>query len=164
MMFSRTVRHASSTWFWNTMPMSAPGPLTARPAISIEPDVGANSPAISFSSVLLPQPLGPTTDKNSPSRIANSSGFNDCTSPSAVRYDFATPRTRISGVAAALSGAMLIGNGDSRQIFERYPILGLAFGSRVEATVLREQIERFRDVVHRHAKWRRFRRVLGVIQ
>ncbi len=61
------------------------GTVDALAAISIDPLVAGSRPPTSFSSVLLPQPLGPTTDRNSPSRMSKSSGFSDSTSPSAVR-------------------------------------------------------------------------------
>ena len=42
-------------------------PRPARPLIAISPSVGPISPAIIISNVLLPQPLGPSTLRNSPS-------------------------------------------------------------------------------------------------
>ena len=53
-------RSAGSSW------------LTTRPPISISPPLMSSSPATMRSSVLLPQPLGPTMTTNSPSRISAS--------------------------------------------------------------------------------------------
>jgi hypothetical protein len=41
-------------------------PLDGGPATRTEPDVGRSSPAARFSSVVLPEPDGPTTATNSP--------------------------------------------------------------------------------------------------
>ena len=41
--------------------------LTSSPPIRISPDVGSSSPAIILSVVVLPQPDGPSSMKNSPS-------------------------------------------------------------------------------------------------
>ena len=42
-------------------------PDSGWPKMRISPDEGASRPAATFSSVDLPQPVGPTTDTNSPS-------------------------------------------------------------------------------------------------
>ena len=44
--------------------------LTTRPPMSISPPVISSSPATMRSSVLLPQPLGPTMTMNSPSGMS----------------------------------------------------------------------------------------------
>ncbi len=85
MTLRRTVRQASSTGLWKTMPTSSGGSVTARPSMRISPEVGGIRPATSFRSVDFPQPDGPTTATNSPSRMSRSSGFSDGTSPSRVR-------------------------------------------------------------------------------
>ena len=46
--------------------------LTTRAPIAISPPVISSSPATMRSSVLLPQPLGPTMTMNSPSAISAS--------------------------------------------------------------------------------------------
>jgi hypothetical protein len=46
-------------------------PLTDAPRSRTLPDVGRSRPAMIFSSVLLPAPLGPTTATISPSSIPN---------------------------------------------------------------------------------------------
>ena len=42
-----------------TLRSAGPSVVTSRPAMKIWPDVGASSPAIMRSVVVLPQPLGP---------------------------------------------------------------------------------------------------------
>jgi hypothetical protein len=56
-----------SSGLWNTTPIDGGGPCTTWPLTRTAPDVDGSSPATIFSSVLLPQPLGPTTATNSPS-------------------------------------------------------------------------------------------------
>src|SRR6185437_11311539 len=164
-MLARTVRHGSSTWLWNTMPMPDGGPSTVAPPISIEPRDAGSRPPISLSSVLLPQPLGPTTETNSPSPTSNSSGRSDSTSPSPVWYDLATPRAWISVRGRALAGSTAApAITASRKIVEGHPILGLALGGRIEAAVLRQEVERLGDVGHRHAQRPLLGRFLGVIE
>ena len=46
--------------------------VTSRPCTSMPPSVGSTSPAIIRSVVVLPQPLGPMSEKNSPSAISRS--------------------------------------------------------------------------------------------
>src|SRR5438093_827851 len=62
---SSTERHGSSTGCWKTKPTSVNGSLTAVSRTRIAPRVAGVSPATSLSSVLLPQPLGPTSVTNS---------------------------------------------------------------------------------------------------
>src|SRR5512147_42274 len=58
-MFCRTVSHGNSVYDWNTMPRSAPGPVTRAPSSSTHPEVGVSRPATMRSSVDLPHPEGP---------------------------------------------------------------------------------------------------------
>jgi hypothetical protein len=69
--FSITVRQGSRIGFWNTMPMSVRGAATTVPPTAILPALAGSRPAISLSSVLLPQPLGPTMVTNSRSPTAS---------------------------------------------------------------------------------------------
>ena len=55
--------------------------LTGAPPTTIDPVVGAISPEMSISKVLFPQPLGPTTDTNSPAAMESSISARACTSP-----------------------------------------------------------------------------------
>ena len=51
------------------MPMSrrlGGTPVTSLPSTTMRPDVGRSKPATSRSAVVLPQPLGPSSDTNSP--------------------------------------------------------------------------------------------------
>ena len=51
---------------WKTSAISSGGPVTRRPRSSTSPSVGRSSPAMHLSSVVFPQPDGPTTQTNSP--------------------------------------------------------------------------------------------------
>jgi hypothetical protein len=64
----KTLRHGSSSEFWNTMPTLPCGFVTSL-AVDQEfpPTTAPAGPRIIFRSVDLPQPDGPTTTKNSPS-------------------------------------------------------------------------------------------------
>ena len=93
-MLSRTVSQGNDASSWNTAPMpSGTSPATGLPSNVIVPSVGALRPAIRSISVVLPQPDGPTTAKNSPRARSRSSGPSACTEslPSNTRV---TPRTR----------------------------------------------------------------------
>src|SRR4029453_19094945 len=62
---SSTERHGSRTGCWKTKPTSGKGSRTAWPRMWMVPPVTETRPDTSFSSVLLPQPLGPTSVTNS---------------------------------------------------------------------------------------------------
>ncbi|CAM5714284.1 hypothetical protein SGRIM128S_05251 [Streptomyces griseomycini] len=51
---------------WKTNAVPGGGPSTLRPASVTSPAVGASSPPTHFSSVVLPQPDGPTRQTSSP--------------------------------------------------------------------------------------------------
>ena len=73
------------------MPRSAPGPTTGCPCTSTSPAVGGccgGRPAISRRMVLLPQPLGPRMQTNSP--LFGRSSTKKLTSRMAV-YSFGWP-------------------------------------------------------------------------
>ena len=61
-----TVRHGSRFGVWNTKPKSSCGPMTSRPRISTRPWLARVIPAMIRSSVVLPQPLGPSSETSSP--------------------------------------------------------------------------------------------------
>ena len=69
MTLPRMLRQGSSSAFWNTMPTLPCGFVTGSPSTRISPVEGASRPEIIFNSVDLPQPLGPTTTKNSPASM-----------------------------------------------------------------------------------------------
>src|SRR5437879_3858591 len=61
-----------SAYCWKTMFTGrrfAGTEVTSRPCRTIRPSSGASKPAIIRSVVVLPQPLGPSSEKNSPSAI-----------------------------------------------------------------------------------------------
>ena len=59
--------------------------LTRAPPMRISPSVTSSSPAIMRSSVVLPQPDGPTSTTNSPSSIARSTPCSTGTMPKFLR-------------------------------------------------------------------------------
>ena len=73
-MLLRTFMCGYSANSWNTKPMSrcdARLKVTSSPSSSILPDEGSSSPAIIRNVVVLPQPEGPSSTKNSPSAMVN---------------------------------------------------------------------------------------------
>ena len=65
----------------------------------MSPRVGRRSPATHLSSVVLPQPDGPTTQTNSPSSTTNETSRSACVAFSPVPYVFA--RCVISSIRLA---------------------------------------------------------------
>ena len=63
----RTDIHGSSEreYSWNTSAIASGGPSTRSPRSSTSPRVGSSRPDMHLSSVVLPQPDGPTTHTNS---------------------------------------------------------------------------------------------------
>ena len=55
------VAQGSSAKSWNTKARSGPGPSIGLPLTSTLPPVAGISPAMILSSVVLPQPLGPSS-------------------------------------------------------------------------------------------------------
>src|ERR671918_1946702 len=76
-------------------------PLTTLPPISTSPAVASSSPAIVRSSVVLPQPEGPSRTRYSPSPVPRSTPSTAATSP--WRKCFLSPRT---STASAIRGAV----------------------------------------------------------
>src|SRR6266849_7860433 len=98
MTFSSTVRHGKSTGSWNTIPTLRLGPLTRRPSSSTLPDEDDKRPPRIRSSVVLPQPDGPTIVTNSPSATSSvTSASARIREPARVRYVFSRRDTAISG-------------------------------------------------------------------
>src|SRR5690349_8976929 len=64
-MLSLTVYHGKSAYSWNTTARSQPGDVISSPSTRNSPRVGCSKPASRLRSVVLPQPLGPTIEKNS---------------------------------------------------------------------------------------------------
>src|SRR5258708_34212386 len=63
---SSVLRHGISASDWNMYPARVLMPASGAPCTSVRPDDGASRPAGTFSSLDLPQPVGPTTDTNCP--------------------------------------------------------------------------------------------------
>src|SRR5262249_43585805 len=103
--FCNTVRHGNRTGLWKTTPISRRGPATFAPWIRISPAVGPISPATIMSNVLLPQPLGPNTLRNSPSPTSNDSWRIASRSPKvflrAAMRTIAAPSSRVRPGARA---------------------------------------------------------------
>ena len=66
--------------------LAGASPVTSRPSIEIVPPLVSSSPAISRSSVDLPQPDGPTNTTNSPSSMSRSMLRNDGRRPEGFRH------------------------------------------------------------------------------
>ena len=77
-----------------------PGPRTGLPSQWMVPSVGRMKPASALSSVVLPQPLGPTSVTNSPARMRRSTWPVACTGPSAVSKKCRKPETTILSAPA----------------------------------------------------------------
>ncbi len=71
MTLASVVRHGNNVGFWNAMPAILKGPVTARPLTMTAPAVGGHNPVTTFIRVDFPQPEGPTTATNSPSRTCS---------------------------------------------------------------------------------------------
>ena len=83
--FSSAVRQGKScAKSWNTTPRSMPWPVTALPPMRISPPVGARKPAMMFRSVDLPQPDGPTMQRNSDSSMLKRALLTPTTRPAGV--------------------------------------------------------------------------------
>src|SRR5664279_3902608 len=66
---SATVRCGKSAYDWNTvltLRLYGATPTMSRPVSSTRPESGSSNPAIMRSEVVLPQPDGPSIEKNSP--------------------------------------------------------------------------------------------------
>ena len=75
-MFCRTVSQGMSAWLWNTTPRSRLGPLISRPSMKQLPLVAVSSPASTLRMVVLPQPLWPMMQTNSPWSMAKETSAN----------------------------------------------------------------------------------------
>src|SRR3954452_6627278 len=74
--------------------------LTTRPPIAISPPETSSSPAISRSRVDLPQPDGPSTTTNSPSRMSRSTPCTISVRPKLLR----SPRMTMSAMPVLFFG------------------------------------------------------------
>ena len=71
---------------WKTSAISSGGLVTGLPRRSTRPFVGRSSPATHLSSVVLPQPEGPTTQRNSPSSTMSETSAIACAALAPVPY------------------------------------------------------------------------------
>src|SRR6185295_7639276 len=97
-MLLRTFMCGYSANSWNTKPMSrcdARLKVTSSRSSRILPDEGSSSPAIIRNVVVLPQPEGPSSTKNSPSAMVNDDARTAVKSPKR----FCTLSSRISATA-----------------------------------------------------------------
>jgi hypothetical protein len=77
----------------------------SRPWSRIWPLVGSSKPATIRSVVVLPQPDGPSSEKNSPSAMRRSTCSTARTSPAAEENRFSTPTSSIAGSPSSSGGA-----------------------------------------------------------
>ena len=78
-----------------------PGPATTSSETTTQPASGCSKPAITRSSVVLPQPDGPSTAISSPRSISRFSSRTASIAPN----DFDSPRTRTWLMPRAASGS-----------------------------------------------------------
>ena len=69
-MLPRTVSQGISAWPWNTTPRSRLGPATSRRSMKTWPALAVSRPASTLRMVVLPQPLWPMMQTNSPSAMS----------------------------------------------------------------------------------------------
>ena len=72
--FSITVSHGKRAKDWNTIAVRVFTPFSGRPPTRTVPAEGRSTPVTMRRIVLLPQPEGPTRERNSPSRTSRSMG------------------------------------------------------------------------------------------
>ena len=97
--FSKTSMWGKSAYCWNTMLTSrrkGGTPTMSRPWSRIWPLVGSSKPAIIRRVVVLPQPDGPSIEKNSPSAMRRSTCSTALTSCEPVANSFSTPTSSIA--------------------------------------------------------------------
>ena len=83
-MFCPTVRCGNNASDWNTMPRSrlwVGSAVMSAPSSAIEPALGSSRPAIMRSSVVLPQPDGPSRHTNVPCGTASVTSSTAVKSP-----------------------------------------------------------------------------------
>ena len=99
--------------------------VTSRPASSMSPSSGSSNPAIIRSIVVFPDPDGPSSEKNSPSRTSRSTWSTAATSPK--RFTRPVPRTAIAAAASAeaLPGSSTVAK---RLLEDREPAVELLVG------------------------------------
>src|SRR5688572_8586270 len=100
-MLSRALYQGKSAGFWNTNPRSGDGPVWCWPPTRHSPSYSVSKPAISFSNVVLPQPLGPTMQTNSPGSMSSRIRSSTRISSPPLLNDFDTSTMRMSFATSA---------------------------------------------------------------
>ena len=99
---------------WKTMPMLLPRmtasssslrPMKSWPATRTAPDVARSSPAMTISSDVLPEPLGPTTATDSPGAISTSTRLRISTGPARLASVSETSCKAMTGSATIAKGS-----------------------------------------------------------
>ena len=93
----------TSRWFGGT-------PTTSLPYSRIWPSVGSSKPPIMRNVVVLPQPDGPSSEKNSPSPMMRSTRSTAVTSPRREWNRLAIPTSSIAGTVPAEAPRDLAGD------------------------------------------------------
>ena len=120
-MFRATDMCGYSAYDWKTIAifrLRGGRSFTMRPPMRISPAVGCSSPAIMRSRVVLPHPDGPSSTRNSPSRVARSTPSTARTSPNAFvmrfvstvanytrPFSFHLAKMRLQAVSASFSAS-----------------------------------------------------------
>ena len=91
------VFHGSKVGSWKTIPISARGCVIGVPPATILPSVTASRPAIIIRSVLLPQPLGPSRQTNSPFSMEKVAAVTASNAAGPLPNTLRTPWQLISG-------------------------------------------------------------------
>src|SRR5438105_11878213 len=136
---------------WNMYPAERLIPESDAPCTRTSPDEGFSKPAATLSSVDLPQPVGPTTDTNSPSAIESETSFTavyDPRAPAKVHV------IRSSSTAAITLPVLRVGLPDER-IVECRAEVDLARGHH-------RRLELRQDLVDVLGRLQRHLAVLGV--
>src|SRR3954471_7470660 len=121
----------------------APGPARTRPPTSTVPPSGSSKPAISRSSVVLPQPLGPRMANSSPGSTASVAGRTARTAPKA----FSTPRRTIVPPPGIRWGLLVAGHGVGPAGLSVAALLQLRAGQESHEDDERREIEQLHGPV-----------------
>ena len=137
--FSRAVRVGIRLKNWKMKPTvsrrkavlpSSSRASTSRPATITSPRLGGSIPPITLSSVVFPEPLGPSRTTNSCGQISRSTSRRAWTATSPLPYVLATPRRRTSGAVRLRSAGSGHGCGRHLEAQPRRPGSSPPSGSR----------------------------------
>src|SRR5215467_12343327 len=154
--FSSTVYQGNSVLSWNTKATSrGRGRSTFVPAIVTDPAVGCVRPPMMLSSVLLPQPEGPSRQTNSPLRISSETSSSACTLCEASRPGKVIDTWSMAMTPGASSRAVLVNasacccSGVTSQVYRDELVVVNRFRLRNEVEDA-EVLERIADDIDRH--------------